>query len=228
MKKRILITLLLGLSIGIIGCGNSSSTTETTAESTTAEESETSEYADLIEMLDNDDFDSAIDYVTNLKTEKMKEEVGDIADYLVTIDINDNNFSDYFECVKIQLHNSFGEPDNQMIGFGLKSKAYDDGLILYDVTGVNVELMLADSPTDYDLASLLSCGCSYGGGYTIDELPISFSRTTGGTVTFIKSEYVDSYELEDFKETRPDYKNAVITLKNGETLSRLTQPDYLY
>ena len=145
-----------------------------------------------------------------------------------TIDINDNNFSDYFECVKIQLHNSFGEPDNQMIGFGLKSKAYDDGLILYDVTGVNVELMLADSPTDYDLASLLSCGCSYGGGYTIDELPISFSRTTGGTVTFIKSEYVDSYELEDFKETRPDYKNAVITLKNGETLSRLTQPDYLY
>lgn len=228
MKKRILITLLLGLSIGIIGCGNSSSTTETTTESTTAEEPETSEYADLIEMLNNDDFDSAIDYVTNLKTEKMKEEAGDIADYLVTVDINDDNFSDYFECVKFKKYNSFGEEDTQMKGYGLKSLAYDEGLIFYNADGVNVELATDGWKSDDSLSSLLSNGCFVGSGSSFDELTVEFSRVTDGTVTFVKSDYVDSYELEDYQNPDPHYKKAVITLKNGEVIERGTNPDYLY
>lgn len=163
-----------------------------------------------------------------------EETVGNINDYLVEAELNDSNFNDYFEFNVTNNYDDFGEIQNESYFLGLKSKKYDEGLVIYDMDDITIRLSIYDR-YDYDdsqaerddsLDNILYFGpwISGYGDLTIDDF--RFIKMTPGTIRFIKSEYIESYEIEDYKEH--DYNSATITLKNGETITRTVYDDYKY
>lgn len=69
-----------------------------------------------------------------------------------------------------------------------------------------------DSSLDNDeyLSNLLSFFKVESGESVLDlNLSYSFIKMTPGTVRFIKSEYIESYEIDDYKEH--EWNNATIT-----------------
>lgn len=160
-----------------------------------------------------------------LASEQKKEATGGIEDYLVTVDLNSENFEDYFEFVTVPRYNAFGELLGSF-GIGLKSKKYDEGLIIYTIDDITVEFADSRWTSDDSLDSLLSFSLTLS-GYTADEIAYS-GRITEGKVTYIKQEYVDSYDIPELE--KPDDYNVYtqIQLQNGETLYRALYPDYPY
>ena len=183
-------------------------------------------YPDLISFLESEDYQSAETYVHDLVLQQKKEAAGDIDDYLVTVDLNSENFEDYFELVTVPRYNAFGEPVNE-IQIGVKSKKYDEGLIVYSLDDITVEFNHSYD-SECDLQTLLPFNfCSYSDSDADSALAYT-GRITEGTVTFIKQEYVEDYPIPELK--KPDDYNAetTIQLKNGEMITRYLYPEYPY
>lgn len=213
MKKIICILLVL---LMVSGCG--------------ASEKETlyDKYEDIIVALENNNFDVAIGSINGMKIQKMKEEAGDINDYLVEVDINENNFDDYFELVVFSDTNAFGEETNDT-RFGYKSKAYDDGLIIYKMDdGMVVEMLEQEFTMSEDLDSLLMFGRTWS-NTPIDELSIERTgRIVGGKISFIKAEYISKYEIGEQSNPGEQVVEFNIELLNGETIIRYGNTIYPY
>lgn len=162
--------------------------------------------------------------VRDSDNQKKEEASGEIDDYLVTVDLNSENFEDYFEFVTIPKYNGFGEIVKDCTVFGVKSKKYDDGLIVYSMDDITVEYTYSGNSGDTDLKSLL-----YFGNESWSSVNISYGgRITDGKVTFIKQEYVEEYDIPEKKKPDEFAVTTFIQLKNGESISRTLQPEYPY
>ncbi len=221
MKRVIGITFIAVSMLSLIGCVKISENSQISDLQ--------KQVADLQEQVS--DLQAEVDSLkeTGEKDDASDDKISEIDDYLVTVEINNDNFLDYFELVTEKAYNAFGEEENY-IRCGVKSKAYEDGLILYDCDSITVEYEISDTSghphkIENSLMSLLSITDSYTSGGDFDAYTISFVRTTSGKATFVKKEYAASYEVE----SQADESTAKITLKNGEILARYwANPECLY
>lgn len=251
-NKTALVHIVIGISLSVLlsACANSNSTkdddgnndvpsTETTAENNAGGNNEDmvsvpkgkadflEKHSELVEYIEEENYPAAETYVHELYVEQKKAAAGDIADYLVTVELNSDNFEEYFEFVKVPRYNAFGELENG-IGIGVKSLKYDEGLIIYSFDEITVEYEIINNyKTDSKLDSLLYFSLTSGGIKMDDEL-VYTGRITEGTVTFLKREYVDSYPIPDFEKPDDSFVTTTIQLRNGETISRSMYPEYPY
>lgn len=184
-------------------------------------------YPELISSLESEDYQSAESYVHELLIQQKKEAAGDIEDYLVTVDLNSENFEDFFEFETVPRNNAFGEPEDSM-GIGVKSKKYDEGLIVYSLDDITVEYTFNSFDSEYDLKELLSFGLSSSFTADDDNVLSYTGRITNGTVTYIKQEYVEDYPVSELKKPDDWAVETTIQLKNGETINRYLYPEYPY
>lgn len=248
MKKRLLLAGICLIAI-ISGCArdnaaapseekaaavaptNKENVVENSGGATVAVPKETAntleKHSKLISYLESEDYQSAETYVHELVIQQKKEAAGDINDYLVKVNLDSKNFEEYFEFVTVPRYNAFGEPDEN-IGIGVKSKKYDEGLIVYSLDDITVENIFNSFNSENKLQSLLSFGTSFS-FYPDDDNVLSYSgRITDGTVTFIKQEYVEDYPIPELKKPDDYYAETTIQLKNGEIITRYLYPEYPY
>ena len=238
MKKRpgaFLLSALMCLSL--VACGTPQpAEEEAPAEEEVVEEPAVEEerYPEIADALDAGDYDGAIAAITEMKTEAMAQEAGDINDDLVTVEITPENFDEYFDVYTVPVNNAFGEFEYSC--WYLRSRKYDEGLILYGLDDadycdtISVEFVIRSTvdsgyeqlaePIIDELGSMLDSG----GVLELSWDPSvafsleSISRMTGSKLTFVRSEYVESIELEE--RDKPDMSSTeTITLKNGETFT---------
>ena len=186
-------------------------------------------YPELISYLESEDYQSAETYVHDLVLQQKKEAAEDIGDYLVTVDLNSENFEDYFELAAVPRYNAFGEPVKG-IQIGVKSKKFDEGLIVYSVDDITVEFKYSydSDDSECDLQTLLSFNLSTYSGADDDSALAYTGRITEGTVTFIKREYVEDYPVPELKKPDDYTAGTTIQLKNGEIINRYLYPEYPY
>ncbi len=181
-------------------------------------------YDMLLNLMEADDYQSAEAYVHNLLIQQKKDTAGEIEEYLVTVDLNSENFEDYFEFVSVPRYNAFGELINAF-GIGLKSKKYDEGLIIYTIDDITVEYTDDYWTDSSSLGNLLMFG-SATSGFNVDKL--AYTRITDGKVTYIKREYVDSYDIPEFEKPNDYNVETRVELQNGESIYRTLYPEYPY
>ena len=184
-------------------------------------------YTDIIENLESDNFELAVNLVEEKKFEKTKKEKGDIDKYLVTVEINNDNVSDYFDIEVFNTYNEFGEIEKDSYVIMVVSKAYDKGLVLYDgeISIGYTSKIVGTYIVDDDVEQFLGMN-SYiqSGGFEIepDKCEFNITRATG-TVTFVKSEYVFSYDLKEGEKSSTKGtldSHMLVVLYNGEKIDR--------
>lgn len=225
-------TLLL---VPLCGCAQSSSQTQADGQAQTD-----GKYDEIIADLEEEDYDGAIDAITEMKKESQAKAFGDIKDYLVTVELTKENFDEYFEWVSQEHVDAFGEKDS--VWWGFRSKKYDDGLILYRLEDVKYcDSILIEHTSTYhnlddsdqsvqekdelsSLLSMISWDVPMLDPVTLD----SVDRIAGSKLTFIKKEFVESYDFKPFSFPEDSLGTETITLKNGEILTRASARDYPY
>lgn len=248
MKPRIIRRIAAGICLIVLitGCGGGNTSVvpeEKTVSASSEQEAKVSESSDdssvavpkekadilekhpnLISYLESEDYQSAETYVHELVLQQKKEAAGDIEDYLVEVNLNSENFEDYFEFATIPRYNAFGEPIEET-SIGVRSKKYDEGLIVYSLDDIAVEGTYNSYNIEADLKTLLSFYLST--SYFPDEFSVSYTgRITDGKVTFIKQEFIENYNIPELKKPDDYVSEATVQLKNGEEIVRYVQPDY--
>lgn len=236
MKRTLALLLALGLLFSLAGCVSQSDLDAVIAErdalQTTCDglQATVDTYADLINAMKSEDYQTAMNIISEKQTAKAVAEKGDIDDYLVTVELTLDNFDDYFQWQTFYNLNDFGEEQEHSISCVLTSKVYDEGLILYaadaklgyNFTFTHESFGSAYSETleetrdwnDFFLPTT-GCGSSPDVKFIPEQCFVEVTRVIG-TVTFIKSDYVTSYELSETRNG--SISDATITLINGETL----------
>lgn len=194
-------------------------------------------YDGVMDSLEKEDYDGAIAEIEKIKKESKAQKYGDIESYLVTTELTKDNFDEYFEFVTMQEKNAFDEYDGN-VWIGLKSKKYDDGLILYNIYDnhyndeITIEYAYNNgewSDTNQEkLSSILHFGIGHGCDHPESFSLSSIERIAGSKITFIKKDFVESYEIEPFSSPDQHSSQATITLKNGESFYASVNPDYPY
>ena len=211
---------------------------ETVAE-TSAKEKMLEKYSNVIDFLEKEDYDNAIAEIEKMKKDSKSAKYGDVADYLVSFELTADNFDEFFEFAAIQGKNAFGE-DEDTIWFGLKSKKYDEDLVFYGITdreyndNITIEYTYnsdGDASTDEcALNDLLSFSRGIGGdNINVDSFSIKpTGRIAGSKITFIKKEFIESYDIEPVLDQSHTNTQATVTLKNGDIYYLNVNPDHLY
>lgn len=184
--------------------------------------------------------------------ETKSEEVEPIENYLVKVELTPENFYDYFEWELVHYPDEWGDM-TESLHITLKSKAYDDGLIMYGLPrDVQFEFKRPSSSdfSTHDLVEFFNPNdCAGLGGYSEDaDVDDGFNEeektcTYGnihpiscyeigrvkGTITFVKAEYIDHIEKGDkgWKQVNFEMYETYIYLKNGEMLKRWGIEDFL-
>ena len=186
-------------------------------------------HAELIDYIKEENYQDAEAYVHNLLIEQEKANAGDIADYLVEVEINQDNLFDYFELTSVTSINSFGEEETNTKGPILKSKLYDEGLLIYKVDTIPIEYTPhVDWNSNTRNLSDLFRASEY---CVLDDKEIELKpeiiRMGSGKITYVKKEYVLSEKIEQL-ETNPGNYIQTIELKNGEIISRNINEGFAY
>ena len=209
------------------------------AAETSAREQLLEKYGDVIDLLEKEEYDNAVAEIEKMKKDSKAAKYGDIADYLVSFELTADNFDEFFEFSAIQGKNAFGENDD-IIWFGLKSKKYDEDLVFYGITdreyndNITIEYTYnsdGDASTDEcALNDLLSFGRGIGGdNINIDSFSVEpTGRIAGSKITFIKKEFIESYDVEPVSDQSHINTQATITLINGDVYYLNVNPDHLY
>ena len=157
-------------------------------------------------------------------------EVPNIQDYLYNVSINDSNFDEFFDYTFEPCRDSNKEETGEYILL-LRSRKYDEGLILYS------EDFFINGYLDYENGGI---GSSGGINYFLKGTPWKTSNPEiasarfdvfGDTCSFVKSEFVESFEVSDpvYDGEYPIWFSDVkITLKDGTVLRRLVVGDNYY
>lgn len=182
-------------------------------------------YGTIIDALEEENFDAAIQEISQMKKEKLIAEAGDINDYITTVTLTNDNFYDYFELKKEPVYNSFGELQEDSYCLILKSKKYDEGLLLYDSQALNtmrVEAKQAgyESTIEFSLAQLLY------GARLYNEYEIT--RVTEGEIKFISSDYVESEEITQTADANNKLNVKMFHLKDGSVFVHTEKENYPY
>lgn len=229
MKKLILAFLILTLCLSLCACGQQGFGDGDEASQLY------SKYQGLIGLLESGDYDAAAEAVQKMKKDALAAEAGDINESLVTVTLTTSNFEDYFTFVQLPGYDSFGDEDG-FIRLGLRSKKFSDGWILYAMDNAAFcDDIVVEYTTDawgfedtgsQKLTELLRFMGGFGN--TKDDFNVVVSRLAGTKLTYIRSDYIQSYDIPS--TTAPDRIEvyATITLKNGETLYRWILPEYPY
>ena len=258
MRKRILGVIFVCACLIVSACGQSASQaqagskaeqsagegqtiseekdTEPSAE-ITAKEQLLEKYSGVIDFLEKEDYDNAIVEIEKMKKDSKAAKYGDIADYLVSFELTPENFDEFFEFSFLQGKNAFGE-DEDTIWFGLKSKKYDEGLVFYRIIDreynddVTNEYSYNSDGWEYTDDTTLSQLLSFNSGIGTDNID-AFSieptgRIAGSKITFIKNEFIESYDVKPFSNQSQHMTTATVTLKNGDFYYLDVNPDYLY
>lgn len=183
--------------------------------------------------------------------ETKSEEAEPIEDYLVKVELTPENFFDYFEWECVHCLDDWGDMTN-LLYVSLKSKAYDDGLIMYDCPDDDVKFeyknpdgrAYTDEVYDYFYGRYYAGLClelngSKDDGFNKEEKtciygnihPISYYEISRvkGTITYVKAEYIDHIEKEVVdKRHGYDMLKEKIYLKNGEVLERTYLEGFMY
>lgn len=184
--------------------------------------------------------------------ETKSEEVEPIENYLVKVELTPENFFDYFEWECVHCLDDWGDMTD-VLHITLKSKAYDDGLIMYDCPYDEVmfeykepdfKSIYTDTVYQYFIADWGAGHRGYGDcsdddGFNEEEQtciygnihPISYYEMgrVKGTITYVKAEYIDHIEKEvEDKEAGYDVFEEKIYLKNGEVLERTYLEGFMY
>ena len=254
MNRTYLVIVLICVTILASACGqsvapaqNETNTAQTSSSSVAQTEDKDEEaatdnqqsekYKGVMDSLEKEDYDSAIAEIEKIKKESKAQKYGDIDNYLVTVELTKDNFDEYFEFVTMQGKNAFNEYDGN-VWVGLKSKKYDEGLVLYNLNDNHyndvITIEYTHSANDWTeteqekLTNILSFSTGYGCDYP-ESLSISpTGRIAGSKLTFIKKDFVESYEIEPISSPDQNSSQATITLKNGETYYASVNPDYPY
>ena len=245
--KKLLVVCVIVFCLGFMlcACGQSQAQPTPSPVPTTTPVPEPSEeeqlfvkYEGIIRALENNDYDRALSSISQLKKEYMAANCGNINDYLVTVEITPENFDEYFEFVSFHGKNAFGEQDDKRVYIGLRSKKYDDGLLLYGLDDrqysddITIEFFcdfLGSDPKYDKLCSLVMFGYSVSSSNLIPaSISLKSGRISGSRITFIKKEYVESYEIEPVSSPEKTVSGATITLINGEIIHRVVNPDFPY
>ena len=241
MKKFVSILLSSAMCLSLCCCG--SSVTQEQYDALTAENSQLEsqiakyeKYSEIIDCLEAEDYDSAVSCIEEEQEAKLQAEAGDMADYLVTVELTTENFSDYFEFQIDYLRDAFGEIQTELNSdtglVTLASKVYDNGYIYYDSDCAFEYEIKCSSPYWYSETNTKTLEESIGGPldsvsqYATDA---TFTVTrVEGTVTFIKSDYILSYDVGEITNIEFQTAAAAITLKNGDKLWHYVYFGHLY
>lgn len=240
MKRAIAILLTACLVFCMAGCVSQSDLDAALAERDALQAENNTlwatvdKYSDIIGAMDSEDYQAAMAILSEKQIAKEIEQKGNIDDYLVTVELTMDNFDDYFQWKTFYGINDFGEVKKDVAWFVLTSKAYDQGLVLYHLDGALGYTYTATGTTpgwgthsntsdentadlhDYSMPSVGS-GMGSDSVMDIEKCSAETTRVTG-TATFVKAEYVTSYELGEVQNGA--YQQATIKLVNGETLHR--------
>lgn len=258
MSKAYLGTFLICVCLVLSACGQSASKTQTgtnaeqsagkaqtnqeenkteSVAETSAREQLLEKYTGVINLLEKEDYDNAIAEIEEMKKASKAKKYGDIADYLVSFELTADNFDEFFEFSTIQGKNAFDE-DDDIIWIGLKSKKYDEGLAFYRISDtqynddVTIEYTYNSGGWEQTSESGLDELLTFNYGVGIDHND-SFSveptgRIAGSKITFIKREFIESYDVEPIENKSQHITQATVTLKNGDVYYLNVNPDNLY
>lgn len=181
-------------------------------------------YSDFITEIEYESYPAAIEFVKKRQAAEAFAEKGPIEDYLVTVELTTENFSDYFEWISIPSLDAFGEETDYWDIFWT-SKVYQEGLVFYqsdakyEMDGYEYELYLGSRRSTRDPE-----------GWKAEKV-----ENVSGSVTFVKSDYVMEYTIDEddptFHRYLPDdpSRSANVVLANGEFLYRFfVLPGYEY
>ena len=179
-------------------------------------------YQELIDYLEAGDYDSAIEYIQNLKVENGQSLPEDLTDYLLEVEITEDNFSDYFEIVNEPIKNAFGEDDPDQTRTFFASKMYDQGYYIYQMDDIPVE---ADIWNYEDANTWVTTIGQYHMTDTAQHSRENFKegkviRVGTGKVVYIKKEAV-IIEEDEANAQDPSRHTAKLIIKHGDEVEEL-------
>ena len=180
--KKILVTLLLGLMF-----------ISYTHMITDAEEYK---YQELYDYLEAGDYDSAITYIQNLKVDNAPSLPEDLSEYLLEVEITEDNFDDYFEWTVVHPLNAFGEEDANVTWGDFASKMYAEGYYLYQIDDIPVEYRIGDWNSASKVLKIDNLGGTTQSGPGMSK-ECEIIRTGIGHAVYIRKDAVTIRELED-------------------------------
>ena len=234
MKKILTVLLMMSLLVCMTGCASQSDLDAAIVERD-ALQAKVDQYSDIIDALDAEEYEAAMNIISQKQIAKEMEEKGDIEDYLVTVDLTLDNFGDYFEWKSYYGINEFGEEEECDLWFPLVSKVYDEGLVLYkaDVKlGITMSMTYdgnygtnsysTEDTLEWEEHIMPTRGSSTSSEdrYILDKCNVTTTRVEG-TVIFVKEDYVVNYDLGEVRNGW--FQDAKITLVNGEELFHSVQ-----
>lgn len=225
MKKLIAALMAVAILLSLCACGSASAPKKKSIEDITSEDLEAA-----AERLMEDEEETVA---------QATEEVPPIEDYLVTIEITPENFSDYFELFAYPVLDDWGTPKSEYY-IALKCNLNDQGLIYYrnaaqkadddflmemKYTYYNGYGTLIESTSNVSAYWLYDNWCMGGVGslasYAFDpekDITAEVLRTKG-TLTFLKEEYIQEVvQSNTYKQSGYEIISDVLRLKNGERL----------
>lgn len=182
-------------------------------------------YSDFIEWIECESYPAAIEFVKKRQAAEAFAEKGPIEDYLVTVELTTENFSDYFEWKSFPSLDAFGE-ETDYWDMVLTSKVYQEGLVFYQS---DAKYEKDGSGYEYEL----HLGCT-GQTRDLERWKAEKVDHVSGSVTFVKSDYVMEYTIykddPTFHRYCPDnpFRDANVALVNGENIFRSILPGYEY
>ncbi|MBR6350311.1 MAG: hypothetical protein IKR67_07175 [Lachnospiraceae bacterium] len=157
------------------------------------------------------------------------ESVPDINDYLVTYDVSEENFDEFFEIVPVvEKYDENQEPE--FYDILLVSKKYDEGLIYYDCEGGFFNLDFKENNGTYSIIigesfmqELFFTGTGHIKAEFLDTAELVFNDNSL-KMTYLKKDYVK--EITPVKQSYEDL--YTIVLLDGTEIERSWRPDYPY
>ena len=160
---------------------------------------------------------TAIGEINNLKQEAIASDAGDIQNYLIEVELTNDNIKDYFDYDLIVFRDIYGDVTSENNTILYSKKYQEEGWVIYDMEEARIDMPYGDP----ELESALHNSIQYNAPGLFPVFP---ERATGKLV-FVKSDYILSY---DIPETKDESVDVTITLKNGEVLTRRILVGYPY
>lgn len=226
MRKLIAALMAIAILLSLCACGSPSTPKKKDIDDITAE-----------------DIQAAADKMMGVEEEspiQAAEEVPPIEDYLVTIEITPENFSDYFDLFVYPALNDWGEPQPYYY-FALKCNLSDQGLIYYRDAAFRADddfLMelkytyysgwgqLMEETNDISAYNLYDRWCMGGiGSYSTNDFDQEKGITAEvlrikGELTFLKEEYIqEEITSSTSKEIGYEIVEKTLLLRNGEKMT---------
>ena len=178
--------------------------------------------SDIIGYLEDDKFEEEM--AAAKEAEKTKKSTN-LLDYLVKVEITEENFSEYFEFAEKDKLNEIGEYEASAIG--LVNKKYKEGMLIYDFGEITIGYSVTGGTAATNkLADMFSFNHIYPTAERLSGEDVTLTWLMPGTVTFLKDGYVRSIRTE---ESMPKgWSSETIELMNGVTFKRFIADEYPY